>query len=859
MTISAQTALRKSFMASTTAAAPLFHVHVLDCDDISEVRIPIIRFENDLIPDAEHDVGRISGNFRTKVLDHHSFIFREKGPKGGNEMGFKKGKGWMGHHVIYHDAHSDSINSSMKFGQFFKAKVIEEISSHIVDKLPQNVKELLSKNQLPFNNIFGDKLRLAEPLMGGKQYADNISSVTDDYEFDFEQWVGYKLTDTDKKNPVKIGKVLSKKLQDLQKQIKAPDVATEVIGSLQNQINHIDKLLKTTNLQKQYQQSQTTSFYIVYSRAPIDVARMGDFNWRVSSCHAPDGDYFHCALADAMMNAGVIYLVDKEAFLAAGLDQGEALQEDEIFIDRDRDVDGLDALARMRIRLVIDRQGNQLAVPTTKLYAKRGYEFNDDFIGQAYKWAKQQEVGDFNWEDTLTLKGGSYEDYNYDVASMVKKIWGKVIKYRTSSDDEQYRGEGDDDSQEEEQFWDSVREELADKEDETILEKFFDQEDYGNDGNITIAITHGGNIRMRQYFDTAFLKRLGGVEKILSQKEKIDKAFGEGKVAPYWSLEFNASRLFLKYDIEAPNMYEHGDFHGRYEGGNFSYDDYNEACRDILEEAYKVALKHRASANEKSDLPLVIRNGFNDKLAGLMGEPEPEYPTVPSDIISSFRNGDFDRNIEIFESFPLNEMPELFISSKQMHQGRSNISISLGDYDLAKLKSLINTAEDWVYNTLCSNYDYTIYDLPVDVETILTIPSEHNTRHVSLYNKDNAPPPSFKIELSTSVKIAEISIRVDCSDLSNGDNLTKLIDGGTLGKAYTMADGLQDMSRNDDIRNEIFDEEELENMMSKAGHRLSDNQLLRNGQMEFDFSSLQRTGFDGVVREMLMTTFGRNK
>lgn len=739
----------------------------------------------------------------------------------------------------------------MKFGQFFKAKVIEEISSHIVDKLPSDVKDLLAKNQLPFNGIFRDKLRLAEPLMGGKQYADSISSVTTDYEFDFEKWVGYKLTDTDKKNPVKIGKVLSRKLEDLQKQIKAPEVANDLIGSLQNQLNHIDKLLKTTNLQKQYQQSQTTSFYIVYSRAPIDVARMGDFDWRVSSCHAPDGAYFHCALADAMMNAGVIYLVDKEAFLAAGLDQGDALQEDEIFVDNDRSVDGLDALARMRIRLVIDRQGNQLAVPTTKLYAKRGYEFNDDFIEQAYIWAKKQNVGDFNWADTLTLKGGSYEDLNYAITDMVKKIWGKVIDYRTSSDDEQYRGEGDNnDEHEEEQFWDDVREELSDKEDEMIFEKYFDQSDYGNDGNIAVEITHGQNIRIKQYFNKEFLKRLGGVEKILSQKEKIDKAFGKGEVMPYWSLEFNANQLFLKYHADAPTLWDYGDYHG--DGyGRFNYDDYYEECRDVLEAAYKLALGKRYSFNDSSDSPLVFRAAFNDKLAELMGEPEPEYPILPCDIIGGFRAGDYDTNVELFESLPLNEMPELFITSKQMQSTRGGVVISLGDYDSSKLKSLINTAENWVYDTLCSKYDYTIHNLPVDIETTLTIPSEHNMRSVKLLNKDNTASSAFKIDLSSSANIAEISIRVDCSNFNIGDNLVKLVDAGTLGKAYSMADELKDMSQDDSIRDEIFDEEELKALMAKAGHRSSDRELLRNGQMEFDFSSLKRTRFDLVVREML--------
>jgi len=314
-------------------------------------------------------------------------------------------------------------------------KLIQEIEQHRLEssKITTDVKSLLDKKELPFNNIFGDKVRIAEPLAGGKEYADNLQAVTAGYNLDFPSWTGVKEKDINKKNPIKIGKILFNKKREYETHLKDnPDLPQSHVDTVMRRIEAIDKYLKIPDLKKQYDNATKTQYTVIYSRAPVDVLRMGDFNWTSRSCHAPGGQYYYCAIADAMLNAGVVYLITNDDFDKIK----DHLQDDEIFSDSDRDVDGIQPLARMRIRCIIDSDGNTVAVPVTKIYGKSGYSVNNDLQQQFIRWAKKQDVTEFNWDDTLTLKGGSYEDYGYEISNIVEKLWNKDVSYNTENNEE---------------------------------------------------------------------------------------------------------------------------------------------------------------------------------------------------------------------------------------------------------------------------------------------------------------------------------------------------------------------------------------------------------------------------------------
>jgi hypothetical protein len=409
----------------------------------------------------------------------------------------------------------------MKFKNFFNQHIINELSDYNFDRIPTNVKNLLNRKLLPFNHLFGDKLRIVERMNKVSDYQEKIKKhMVDDFELDFEKWVGFKLTDADKKNPFRIGKLLNKRKQDLQRFIKEyGTVQGEAsVQNWQNAINEIDELLKVSDLQKLYKDSRQSDYCIVYSRSPVDVARMSDHTW--TSCHSQGEDHFHCALADASLNAGVAYLINYSDFSQIELH----LQEDEIFKDKQRSINGIVPVARFRIRCVIDKKGNTLAVPSLKLYGKNAGELGPDFSNQVIAWAKTQDILDFDFERTLTLQGGSYEDIGYDIASMVKKIWGKDIVYETDDSEIEFRDQDEEDDEHAQEQWLIEQRDNYNPEDiyeeafGTEYEDLFDVEYDINAGSIKLAykIPDGvintirgknGSIDITKSFDLEFPNR----------------------------------------------------------------------------------------------------------------------------------------------------------------------------------------------------------------------------------------------------------------------------------------------------------------------------------------------------------------
>ena len=166
------------------------------------------------------------------------------------------------------------------------------------------------------------------------------------------------------------------------------------------------------------------STYMIYSRHPIDVFRMSDFT-QILSCHTPKSrrretnhaevwdQYNICALAEAYANGMVVYSVPLSSFEQAeisptqeGIDEYE---EDEIFADDTRGIDGLEPTARLRIRNTVatdPKTGDtiSLAVPDQKVYGTAKSAFEKSVLDSVAA-SQQQEIRRIFDNPQMAIKG----------------------------------------------------------------------------------------------------------------------------------------------------------------------------------------------------------------------------------------------------------------------------------------------------------------------------------------------------------------------------------------------------------------------------------------------------------------------
>ena len=197
-----------------------------------------------------------------------------------------------------------------------------------------------------------------------------------------------------------------------------------------------------------------TDYSIIVSRHPIDVLRMSDFS-NIHSCHSEGSEYFHCAVKEAKGAGPIAYVVETQDL------EDIDIHDNEIFEDNDRDVEGIEALSRIRLRR-FDKTGqsfsdNQysLAIPEKRTYGvdiPNFYEKVREWALEAQrgKWEEALEGGDTVSADYLrdfVMKGGSYRD------TQPRDMFGKFFEEHGSTDRFQWASGGewwDDESEEEE-------------------------------------------------------------------------------------------------------------------------------------------------------------------------------------------------------------------------------------------------------------------------------------------------------------------------------------------------------------------------------------------------------------------------
>lgn len=174
---------------------------------------------------------------------------------------------------------------------------------------------------------------------------------------------------------------------------------------------------------------------VVISRHPIDVLRMSDFQ-NITSCHAPPstptgsyrggGSYYKCAVAEARDGGAISFLVNTEDL------EGIDLEQKDIFTDKTRGFSGINPVARLRLRAVVNKEADiSIAIPEARLYGNDIAGFREAVIN----WAISSQGSQFQKVissaddgvidlDKFQRLGGEYEDHTID--NLFSKLISKV-------------------------------------------------------------------------------------------------------------------------------------------------------------------------------------------------------------------------------------------------------------------------------------------------------------------------------------------------------------------------------------------------------------------------------------------------
>ena len=276
-------------------------------------------------------------------------------------------------------------------------RLINEVSEQYIEE----IQDAIQNKELPFNNIFGDKLRIWIPVSGTETYNEilNVIKNIPNYDsFDPEKKEIIKKIKLDpkygagiKEQRINLGKAISSlKLSDSLKKKYLDWYAT-----------YNTNIPELENLKK---------YAIIISRSPIDVLRMSDVG-SIQSCHSEGGSYFKCAIQEAKSGGLIAFLVKKQDLDTLNEDE---FQNEEIFEDKKRRVSGITALSRLRIRRYTNKNTKlDLAIPEVRLYGNRLSGFYDSI--KTFLLQKQEDLNidtvykDYE-KDSIVRRGGTYTD-----------------------------------------------------------------------------------------------------------------------------------------------------------------------------------------------------------------------------------------------------------------------------------------------------------------------------------------------------------------------------------------------------------------------------------------------------------------
>ena len=168
--------------------------------------------------------------------------------------------------------------------------------------------------------------------------------------------------------------------------------------------------------------TESGDYSIIYSRHPIDVLRMSDFE-NIESCHSPSsrgggGEYYKCAVAEAHGHGFIAYVVktsDLDALRKIYEKDGKGsfsdqemldwLEEEgeELFLDRERDTGNIEPVSRLRLKKYTNPALEiSLAVPERRVYGRKF----PDLVKNTIDWAKENQA------DTIKTMEASRDSTN---------------------------------------------------------------------------------------------------------------------------------------------------------------------------------------------------------------------------------------------------------------------------------------------------------------------------------------------------------------------------------------------------------------------------------------------------------------
>lgn len=701
-------------------------------------------------------------------------------------------------------------------------RVVTEISSKYSDYLTGVVGRNF-KDKLPFNELFGKStLRLVQPLNEGNEYTIKIKDLAGyEFSFDWDAWVGFKLSDDLKKNPMKIGKILNKLKSDLTKKIttkeselkeQVPDISPQKIEELldvfHRKIDKIDELLKVSNLQKQAS-TINSSLYIVYSRAPIDIIRMSDFDG-MGSCHSTEGSYFNCAVADAALMGGVAYLIPECDYKKIVESDEDLLNSDELFDDDDRSIStGIYPLARVRLRLVTDSNGYQLCVPQTKIYASTEYRFNDHFKNQVKEWAKTQDVSEFDFDSLITLQGGSYEDDSVSIDKVISELWGKDVDYETESGEHHHEFHND------EEIVENAMDEFNGDSDSYIERLVGDIPIYSKLSCDFDLHSSFFNIRYRIPQTTLEYVPKGGVFSIINLLQ-MSKELKEGKFFNDNSIRVLNGEVLIR--MQLPSLYEF------IEDDAIDLDDYFEKIDLLFNEMTVNMLGGYISHEDESYKWMDLQSRI---IKFICKELDVEYKL---DVENACLEQALEELVGDYGEVRV-ALPDLQLDLNNKSWPTTNVDIKNPEY----FSTLYNKSIDYIRYFIKSYYNEAFSNFIVDNKVLkfsLYIPNNKIPHGMSIYSNTYYTDDSSEIHIpiqnthgiSNSLDVPYLNLEIMFNEKAAG-NLISNIDP-EMHKSF------------DKFFSDFYETEEhlkyLENFMPISEY-VSSDELKLNGQMEFNF------------------------
>lgn len=291
----------------------------------------------------------------------------------------------------------------MLFDQSKLEKLYESvILGEMRDRNIEEVDPDRSPSQLPFNDIFSGKIRMLLSF-GDSEMFNNLVQ-------DLKQIKNYSHFDPKDGTIVKKIKIPEEHGGGEKETKMSLGKAIHMIGIPEEKKKKYLDFFATYKAELE-NMGDKESYVIILSRSPIDIVRMSDHRlW--SSCHGQNGSEFDSAIGEGLDGGAIAYIIPSAEYKKFIMDGGN-LQNKEIFADRERAVNGMIPVARLRIfRFYDESDKTNLAIPDDKIYGRH----IPDFFETVRKFFFEKQNLDFDdiyqkfSNREIVRYGGRYED-----------------------------------------------------------------------------------------------------------------------------------------------------------------------------------------------------------------------------------------------------------------------------------------------------------------------------------------------------------------------------------------------------------------------------------------------------------------